>query len=466
MSYGGDGVAAGYPADGPERAGIRLKSVLIVDAQADIRAFLKRGLEKEFGLVEMVGDIAAAEEIHRRCHFDLIISAIGFRDKSGVEWLTELRQQRSQAEVIFVTAQADLEIAIAALRAGAADFILKPFSMEQVMSAVHRCMDRRQMPRQVPVRNGRSRKLNDHGGLIGECDPIRQICQMIDRVAPMHTTVLIEGETGTGKELAARGIHSLSRRSGSFVPVNCGAISPELLESELFGHVKGAFTGALHAREGLFSYADGGTLFLDEIGEMPLSMQAHLLRVLEERCIRPVGSNRETSVDVRIVAATNCNLDSAVKGGSFREDLFFRINVITLRMPPLREHKEDLPELVQHFVESMSRELGIPAPRICSADIGDLLAYDWPGNVRELKNVIERCLLLNAPPAQCLSGFLHGTGQSDAAAAPGSLLLAAVEKKHILNVLKMKNRNKSAAARELGISRKTLERKIQAWGTA
>ncbi|MCP5443858.1 MAG: sigma-54-dependent Fis family transcriptional regulator [Chromatiaceae bacterium] len=466
MGFGSDRVIAGVSAVKSEQAGIRLKSVLIVDGEADIRALLKRGLEKEFGLVETVGDIAAAEEVHERCHFDLIISAVRLPDKSGVEWLTQLRRQGSPVEVILMTAQADLDTAIAALRAGAADFILKPFRMEQMMAAVLRCMGSKRLARQKSAHEHQTDQRRDRSGLIGECQLIRNVCELIHRVAPMPSTVLIEGESGTGKELAARGIHTLSRRSGSFVPVNCGAMSPELLESELFGHVKGAFTGAQQSREGLFSYADGGTLFLDEIGEMPLSMQAHLLRVLEERRIRPVGSNRETMVNVRVVAATNRNLGIAVKAGEFREDLFFRVNVITLRMPPLREHKEDLPELVQYFVQSLAPELGIPVPEICSTDLSELMAYDWPGNVRELKNVVERCLLLNAPPAHCLAGSGSGMDKGGDPVESGSLRLEAVEKRHILNVLKINNRNKSAAARELGISRKTLDRKMQAWSAA
>lgn len=466
MKLGSDAGAAVRVSTKSEPAAARLKSVLIVDQEASIRSFLKRGLEKEFGLVEMAGDISAAKELHKRCHFDLIISAVRLPEKSGVEWITDLRRQGSATEVIFITAQAELETAIAALRAGAADFILKPFQMEQVRVAALRCVERQQMQRKNILLRRQVEQRYDRSGLIGECELIKSICQLIHRVAPMPSTVLIEGESGTGKELAARGIHSLSQRSGSFVPVNCGAMTAELLESELFGHVKGAFTGARQAREGLFAYADGGTLFLDEIGEMPLSMQTHLLRVLEERCIRPVGSNREKSVDVRIVAATNRNLDSAVKEGRFREDLFFRINVIALRMPPLREHKEDLPELVRYFVQTLAPELGIPIPEIRSSDISGLMAYDWPGNVRELKNVIERCLLLNAPPAQCLTGSRSSVSQGADTAESGSLLLEAVEKRHILNVLKMNNRNKSAAARELGISRKTLDRKIQAWGVA
>jgi two-component system NtrC family response regulator len=272
---------------------------------------------------------------------------------------------------------------------------------------------------------------------------------------------MIEGESGTGKELAARAIHQWSGRGGAFVPVNCGAISAELIESEFFGHVKGAFTGAHQVRKGLFTYADGGTLFLDEIGEMPLPMQAHLLRVLEERAIRPVGSNREIAVDVRIVAATNRNLDAEVKAGNFRADLYFRLNVLSIRMPALREIEDDITILTRHFVHTIARDLGVEPPELSDAEMNYLCSHDWPGNVRELKNVIERCLLLNSKPSQCIGGGL--TALSDADAPEDDVALASVEKKHILKVLEMEGGNKSAAARRLGIARKTLERKVHAW---
>jgi two-component system NtrC family response regulator len=305
--------------------------------------------------------------------------------------------------------------------------------------------------------------LFDKSGMVGECELIRNLCQVIKRVAPMPSTVLIEGESGTGKELAARAIHEWSGRPGSFVPVNCSAISAELLESELFGHIKGAFTGAHQAREGLFTYANEGTLFLDEIGEMPLSMQAHLLRVLEERTVRPVGSNKEVPVAVRIIAATNRDLCELVRSGAFREDLFYRLNVLSIRMPSLRERLGDIPVLTDYFSRSLAAELGVEPPAFSPTDLACLGSYDGPGNVRELKNVIERCLLLNSTPSQCLGKPLAGGEVVAAVDAVGELQLERVEKRHILRVLESEGGNKSAAARLLGISRKTLERKIQVW---
>jgi len=442
----------------------RLKSILVVDDEADISSVLKRGLEKQFRLVEVVKNTAEADEIRQRYYFDLIISDIRLPGKSGVDWIAELRQQGNTSDVIFMTAHADLDTAIAALRTGAADFIMKPFRMEQMLAAVQRCMERQKIQRENFVLKRQVEHQYDGSGLLGDCELFQNIRGLIRRVAPTPSTVMIEGESGTGKELAARAIHNLSARNGSFVPVNCGAMTHELLESELFGHMKGAFTGAQRAREGLFAYAEGGTLFLDEIGEMPLAMQGHLLRVLEERHIRPVGSNQEIPVDVRIIAATNRNLGLEVKQGNFREDLFFRLNVLSIRMPPLREHKEDLPVLVRHFTALLATELGVPVPEPCHVETVQMMAYDWPGNVRELKNVIERCLLLNAPPTQCMVG--PALSASTASSEPESekpLLLEAVEKQHILRVLDSQDGNKSAAARLLGISRKTLERKVMAW---
>ena len=443
---------------------MRMTSVLIVDDEPGIRNFLQRGLQKYFGLVETADDIETAETLRQRCYFDLIITDIRLPGRTGLEWVTELRDQGGATGVIFMTAHADLETAIGALRAGAEDFIMKPFRMEQMVAAVERFQQRQQIQRENYVLRRQVEHSFDRSGLIGQCDSIKNICQIIKRVAPMPSTVLIEGESGTGKELAARAVHDGSKRQGSFVPVNCGAMSAELLESELFGHVKGAFTGAHQAREGLFTYADGGTLFLDEIGEMPLSLQAHLLRVLEEHTIRPVGSNRESPVDVRIIAATNRDLADVVKQGGFREDLYYRLNVLSLRMPALRERQEDIPLLARHFIKSLATELGVDGREIGENEIGRLTAYAWPGNVRELKNVIERCLLLNKEPSQCVLNLQLTDGAEASCDNPDELNMEQVEKRHILKVLKQQGGNKSAAARLLGISRKTLERKTQAWG--
>jgi DNA-binding NtrC family response regulator len=443
----------------------RMSSVLIVDDEPGIRAFLQKGLAPHFGLVEVAEDADSAEALRQRAHFDLIVADIRLPGRSGVQWVTELRDQGSTAAVIFMTAHADLNTAIQALRVGASDFILKPFRLEQMLASVERAMERQRMQRENAVLRRQIDHYFDGSGMIGSCDLIRSVCQVIKRVAPMPSTVLVEGESGTGKELAARAIHAFSGRSGSFVPVNCGAVTADLLESELFGHVKGAFTGAHQSREGLFTYASEGTLFLDEIGEMPMSMQTHLLRVLEERTIRPVGSNHETPIDVRVIAATNRNLSEEVARGNFREDLYYRLNVLSIRMPALRERGDDIPDLVRHFIDSLSTEMGISSMPVSDAEMALLKSYAWPGNVRELKNTIERSLLLNANPSDCLPE-LKNRFSSDVSDADeeDEILLEDVEKRHILKVLDMEGGNKSAAARRLGVSRKTLERKTQAWG--
>ena len=449
--------------DAPQRS-LKQNSVLIIDDEPGIRSFLKKGMDKRFGLVEIAEDIDTAQALSERCNFDLIIVDIRLPGRSGVEWVTGLRDQGSTTAVIFITAHANVETAIDALRAGASDFILKPFRMEQILASVERCMERQQIQRENVVLRRQVDQFYD-SGMVGQCETMKSVCGVIKRIAPMPTTVLIDGESGTGKELAARAIHQWSGRAGSFVPINCGAITAELMESELFGHVKGAFTGAHQAREGLFTYANNGTLFLDEIGEMPLPMQVHLLRVLDEHAIRPVGSNREVTVDVRIIAATNRDLSVEVEKGTFRQDLFYRLNVVTVRMPALRERMEDIPDLVEFFMQNLSTDMGVTPHNMGDSELHQLRSYDWPGNVRELKNVIERCLLLDQSPDQCL----HGLGAEGAGEMPDEgrqLLLADVEKRHILNVLEMENGNKSAAARLLGVSRKTLERKVQAWSAA
>ncbi len=440
-----------------ERADPGLASVLIVDDEAGIRRFLCKALEKRFGMVEVAEDAEQAEALRKRCHFDVIIADIRLPGISGIEWVERVRDESVDTAVIFMTAYAELDTAITALRLGAADFLLKPFRTEQMLAAVERCLGHRRVKRENFVLK-REVSSQFETGFVGESEPIRELCAVIKRVAPLNSTILLEGESGTGKELAARAIHRLSGREGSFVAVNCGALPPELLESELFGHAKGAFTGAQQARDGLFVYAHGGTLFLDEIGEMPLPMQTRLLRVLEERHVRPVGSNREIPVDVRIVAATNKQLERQVEDGDFREDLYYRLNVLSLRMPALRERREDIPLLVEYFIQRMAREMGVEPTAVGDQDLLRMLGYDWPGNVRELRNVIERCLLLGSSPGKCM--LMRDSAHQESE----PVRLDEVERRHILKILQLEGGNKSAAARRLGIARKTLERKLKEWG--
>ncbi len=438
-------------------------TVLVLDDEPGMRSVLQRGLTRHFALVETAADVDEAQELISRCHFDLLIADIRLPGKSGLDWVRELREQGSGLAVIFITAHADLRTAISALRAGASDFILKPFRIEQLLAAVERCAERRKLHRE----NFLLHRETDHRftleGVVGTCEPMKEVCSIINRVAPLRSTVLIQGESGTGKELVARAIHQRSGRPASFVAINCSAVSPELLESELFGHVKGAFTGAHQSREGLFSFAHGGSLFLDEIGEMPLAMQTKLLRVLEEKTIRPVGGNQEVPVDVRIIAATNRDLMAEVAEGRFRQDLFYRLNVLAVRLPPLRERQDDIPSLTQFFLERLSAELGLLPPECDGRDMEQLRRYDWPGNVRELRNVIERCLLLGKRPGRCILSQWEARSAGVGMQSEPDLSLDAVEKRHILAELDGSGGNKSAAARTLGISRKTLERKLKLW---
>ena len=314
----------------------RSSAVLVVDDEPGMRNFLRKALEQECALVETADSVEKAEELRRRYHFDLLIVDSRLPGRSGVEWLEELRDQEVSTDVIIMTAYADLATSIAALRGGASDFLLKPFRVEQMMTAVRRCLERRRMARENFLLK---REVQPHGieGIVGASPAISDVCAVIQRVAPTASTVLIEGETGTGKELVARAVHSRSaRHEKPLIKVNCASIPRDLFESEFFGHVRGAFTGALRDRAGRFQLADKGTLFLDEVGEIPLEMQSKLLRVLQEGEYERIGEERTKHTDVRVICATNRDLEEEIKAGRFRRDLYYRLNVFPIRIPPLR----------------------------------------------------------------------------------------------------------------------------------
>ncbi|HET8790032.1 MAG TPA: sigma-54 dependent transcriptional regulator [Modicisalibacter sp.] len=439
-------------------------SVLIVDDEPGMRSYLHKALGSRFALIETADTLDSAEALRQRLHFDVLLVDVRLPDRSGIDWHEALDGER-RSDVIFMTAYADLDTAIRALRAGASDFIMKPFRLEQLLNAVDRCLERRRLARENFVLKRESERLHrPHESMLGDSAIIREVQSIIKRVAPTPSAVMITGESGTGKELAARDLHRLSGRLGAFVPINCGAISSELLESELFGHVKGAFTGAVKAREGLFTFADGGTLFLDEIAEMPLAMQAKLLRVIETKRIRPVGGEQEQPVDVRIVTATHRDLEEEVIAGRFREDLLYRLNVLTIRLPALRERPDDIPLLAHHFSRELSRDLGLPALPWQHDDLELIARSPWPGNIRELKNFVERCILLGTLPGDALAMTRsNGSPNAQPTGLPLDWPLEAVERHHLLAVLDAHNGNKSSAARSLGVSRKTLDRKLAAW---
>lgn len=437
-------------------------AILVVDDEPGMRNFLKRALENRCALLEVAGSAEEAEALRLRYHFDLLLVDIRLPGLSGLEWLHQLRARGVRTHVIYMTAYADLDMAVEALRNGADDFIMKPFRTEQIFVAIQQTLQKRLILRENSLLRLQLDQFKDDRGVIGESTVIKETLDMVRRVAPTISTVLIQGETGTGKELIARAVHDMSNRSGPFVAINCGSIAPELCESELFGHVSGAFTGATHARDGLFLHADRGTLFLDEIGELPMSMQTKLLRVLEERVIRPVGSEREIPVNVRVLAATNRDLSHMVEHREFRQDLFFRLNVLPIEVPALRDRVEDIPLLVEHFFDLLTADMRVAPVELMHTDWERLRRYPWPGNVRELRNVIERTLLLGRLPADSLRGEVEENLPATSG-FPLHWTAEAVERAHIEAVLASLNNNKSAAARQLGVSRKTLERKQNLW---
>ena len=434
-------------------------AVLVVDDEAGVRNFLQRALQARGCRVDIAGSAEEGAERLVEHHFDAIVLDIALPGRSGMDWLRSLKNGGFAGDVILITAFADIETAIDALRAGASDFVLKPFRVDQIVNSLQRCFERARLDRENFVLQRQVAGLGGQvEGLVGHSGPMCRLSDLIRRVAPTPSTVLILGESGVGKEVAARALHEVSPRAErSFVPLNCATVSAELMESELFGHVRGAFTGAREARRGLFHYANGGTLFLDEIGELPLPLQTKLLRALEERRIRPVGSEAEVPVDVRVIAATNRDLRAEVAAGRFRQDLFYRLEVVTLPIPPLRERREDIAELALHFNAQLSVRLGLPPLVFTPADLARLSAYAWPGNVRELRNLVERSLILGGLPA---------AGEAPGFAEPLPLSLADVEKRHILAVLDQCGGNHARAAALLGVSRKTIDRKAAEWGLA
>lgn len=437
-------------------------SVLVVDDEEGMRNFLERTLARRCGMVQSAPDAEHAAALMARLHFDLLILDIALPGRSGIEWLHELREHGYSGDVILVTAFADMETAIDALRGGASDFILKPFRVDQILNSIKRCFERARLTREnFVLRRELAGLAADPIGLVGHSPAIEQLRAMVRRIGQMPSTVLLQGESGTGKEIVARALHQTSPRAQRpFVPINCAAIASELIESELFGHVKGAFTGASDSRNGLFYYAHGGTLFLDEISELPLALQTRLLRVLEERKVRPVGSEREVPVDVRIIAATNRDLAAAVRAGRFREDLYYRLAVVDLTLPPLRTRSEDIPDLMRHFMQQLSVQLGVPPLPLSHEVVSRLAAYRWPGNVRELRNYVERSMILG-----CFPSVPPGAPMAEPAPPPGelALTLADIERRHIERVVDDCAGNKTEAARRLGVSRKTLERKFAEW---
>ena len=369
--------------------------ILIVDDEKGMRDLLSIMLKNDGYRVDAAESAARARDLIAKGSYDLIISDIAMPDGSGVDVLRTAREAQPECIVILITAYASTESAIEALKLGAYDYIIKPFDVEELRIVLKNALEKRQLERENTLLKRELKETSRFDDLVGESQAMEQVKAMLDRVAPTNSTVLIWGESGTGKELAARAIHRRSpRKAKQFVSINCGALPDELLESELFGHVKGSFTGAIAAKKGLFEVADGGTIFLDEIGDTSPAMQVKLLRVLQERQIRRVGGTEQIEVDVRIITATNQDLDAMVREKRFREDLYYRINVIAIKMPPLREKREDVATLANHFLGKYTKIMGKRIREIAPEAMRQLMDYNWPGNVRELENVIERAVAL------------------------------------------------------------------------
>jgi two-component system response regulator AtoC len=390
--------------------------ILIADDEKSVRFVLKELLTREGCQVDEAVDGEQAVEMARRNGYDLYLLDMKMPRMNGMDALVRIRGLYPDAMMIMITAFGSQAHSLDALKAGAYDYFSKPFNIEELRLVLLRALNKHDLNRKLKkLEQQAASERSNVGGMIGGGRTLKQVCQMIDRAAEHDVTVLITGESGTGKELVARALHERSpRHDGPFITVNCAAIPEPLLESELFGHEKGAFTGASHAKPGRFEMADGGTLLLDEIGEMPFALQAKLLRVLQQREIERVGSTRTRKVDIRVVASTNCDLAEMVGAGSFREDLYFRINVIPIHLPPLRDRLEDLPELVQHFISEYNARFGKRVEILTPKAMKQLEQYDWPGNIRELENTIQRAMVMTAGNRIDLDAFPSNIIQTDA----------------------------------------------------
>ena len=401
--------------------------------------------------------------------FDLLLMDLRLPDLDGLELLQRLKQSWPQMPVLILTAYASVGSAVEAMKLGASDYISKPFDLDEMRLLLQSWGRRLHLPPENQLRPSLPGQ-GSLGSLIGVSPPMQSVFRLIVKVAQNRYPVLLLGESGTGKELVARALHYQSSfRDRPFIPVDCGALAPSLIESELFGYVKGAFTGAIRNHVGLLEVAQGGTVFLDEIGELPLDLQAKLLRAIQEREVRPLGSTRRVPIDARLIAATNRDLQAAVANGSFRKDLFFRLNVINIKLPPLRERMMDLPLLVEHFLEKYNPP-GRPGKNFDEAALARLLRYAWPGNVRELENCVERAVALSSGPGMQVcdlpSSLREWGGMAPAAAAhsPAIRPLAETERDAIMNALSLLKGDKLLAARLLGIGKTTLYRKLKQYG--
>ena len=368
--------------------------LLIVDDEASLRDFLSIVFEEEGWSVETAASLAEGRAAVQKKEPDVVLCDLMLPDGTGIDYLREIKAQNPSIAVVMITAYTSTKSAVEALKAGAIDYIAKPFDIEELKIIVRKASERKELEDEnLHLRSALEARFT-FANIIGKSQKMQEIFSIVQRIAKTTSTVLISGESGTGKELIARAIHYNSTRRGKFVSINCGALPETLLESELFGHERGAFTGAIREKRGLFHEAERGTIFLDEIGETSTAMQIKLLRVLQDRVVRRVGATTESPVDVRVIAATNRDLSDSIQKGTFREDLFYRINVIPITLPPLRQRREDIPLLVEHFIAKFCDNLAMPHKKISSDAMRGIEKYHWPGNVRELENVVERMIAL------------------------------------------------------------------------
>lgn len=440
--------------------------ILIVDDEGDIRLTLATFLKEEGYQCQTAHDGESALECVREGGIDVVLTDVSMPGMGGIELMRQVHQWSPETMVLLMTAYASVETAIEALRSGAADYFLKPLDLDELAVRFRSLIQRQELIRENRYLREVIDKSFNFNFIIGESEPMKQIYRMIDKVGPTRSTVLVTGPSGSGKELIARALHQRSeRKSKPFIAINCGSIPEQLFESELFGHKKGSFTGAISDRDGYFVLANGGTLFLDEIGELPLAMQVKLLRVLQDSEVKPVGASTSHKVDVRIITATNRNLEKEVEEGRFREDLFYRLDIIRISMPTLKERIGDIPLLCQHFMERFNKEFRKAVKGIDSEAMSLILRHSWKGQVRELENVLERAMLLTD------SDFIRAEdlpfGASDVGEEPATEVSAlgdavsTFERQYIQHMLKKYNGNRTDTARALSIDASTLYRKME-----
>jgi len=439
--------------------------VLVVDDDASTREVFGELLQRWGYDVEQTGDGHDALKITAERHPDVIISDLVMPKLDGLALTRALREESPDTPVIIITGKGTIDAAVEAVREGVFDFVEKPLDPARLKVILQRALEKRQTEHEMQVLRRRLGQVDAGMGLVGQSPAMRKAMDLVEKVAPSKASVVITGQSGTGKEMIARAIHQLSpRREKPFIAINCSAIPAGLMESEMFGHERGAFTGADQRRLGAWELADGGTLFLDEVGEIPIELQAKFLRVLEEERLRRLGGKSEISVDVRVISATNRDLKEEIKGGRFREDLYFRLNVFHIPLAPLKERRDDIPLLVQHFIDRFSREGGKKLAGLTQQAMKVLSEYGWPGNIRELRNTLERAVILCGSDAinveHLPAEMALGGGESAYLKLPFGLPLREVEKEYILSSLGRMQNNKARTAQALGISEKTLYNKL------